>query len=325
MQNRISYLDIARGIAIFLVVFGHCISSTTNPINQTILSFHMPLFFVISGMLLSDKPVANRDVKNWMQKKCKHLLVPQVVLGLFECIFVVIHGFFETRSFTMLSFGDIVYAILRWWFLLVLFQVNLISLVLKNFIFKSKVLRAVFMVLLSLTVVLQQTGLILQERLPCYVNVLPFALLFYMAGFFGKSILERSGEKIAFVAIAMLVCIIVSQINEPVLMYDNRYGNFLMFLITSLLGSYAVIGFSQRISSQFFTWLGQVSIIVYVLQFHVNQYCKFGIRMIVEKFVQNNNVAVASTICLTTILSLCICCALAYFISKTRLKIAFGC
>ena len=54
-NGRIPLYDEARGIAILLVVIGHCIGSLHNPMNQAILSFHMPLFFQIS--LICERPL----------------------------------------------------------------------------------------------------------------------------------------------------------------------------------------------------------------------------------------------------------------------------
>ena len=52
--NRLIYLDALRGFAILLVVVGHLIqynyqSALDDPIFNAIYSFHMPLFFFISG------------------------------------------------------------------------------------------------------------------------------------------------------------------------------------------------------------------------------------------------------------------------------------
>ena len=47
-NKRIEYLDIARGIGIFLVVLGHCYS-LPEWMWHLIYSVHMPLFFVLSG------------------------------------------------------------------------------------------------------------------------------------------------------------------------------------------------------------------------------------------------------------------------------------
>lgn len=48
-SKRIESLDIAKGIGIFLVVFGHFLNMHSYP-GIIIYSFHMPLFFFISGM-----------------------------------------------------------------------------------------------------------------------------------------------------------------------------------------------------------------------------------------------------------------------------------
>ena len=63
MINRIAWLDALKGFAIFTVVLGHCVTdclaSNTFPKDKEMLqrvydfiySFHMPLFFLISGYL----------------------------------------------------------------------------------------------------------------------------------------------------------------------------------------------------------------------------------------------------------------------------------
>lgn len=54
MKERIQYIDAMRGFAILLVVIGHLIQynfedAFHNDIFNIIYSFHMPLFFFISG------------------------------------------------------------------------------------------------------------------------------------------------------------------------------------------------------------------------------------------------------------------------------------
>ena len=230
-----------------------------------------------------------------------------MTLGIFECIFIVLRGFFETHSFTLLSFGDVIHAILRWWFLLVLFQINLISIFVKNIILKNTIRQIIFCFILIGIVILQQSGFILQNRIPCFVHIVPFALMFYMIGFYSKKLL--SNTRLIILPICILVVVFLSQVNEPILMYDNQYGNFWIFLMTSLCGSYAVIGISQRLNSNFFIWLGKVSIIVYVLQFHINQYCRFAVKCILGKmfFLVNAGIISYLVIILTILSSLTIC------------------
>ena len=82
-KKRVLWIDVARGIAILLVVLGHCIGNLFNPGNRFILAFHMPLFFFLSGMCISESVIS---AKNYLVKKVKTLLVPQAVLGILNFI-----------------------------------------------------------------------------------------------------------------------------------------------------------------------------------------------------------------------------------------------
>ena len=49
---RLPYMDVAKGMGILCVIIGHMGNET---INRIIFSFHMPLFFLISGYFLSNR------------------------------------------------------------------------------------------------------------------------------------------------------------------------------------------------------------------------------------------------------------------------------
>jgi fucose 4-O-acetylase-like acetyltransferase len=52
-KERLPYIDSAKAIGILLVIIGHCESINTIPyLRGMIYSFHMPLFFIISGMFI---------------------------------------------------------------------------------------------------------------------------------------------------------------------------------------------------------------------------------------------------------------------------------
>lgn len=54
--NRIYYVDVAKGIAIFCMVLGHTYSEGNGEsILKWIYSFHMPLFFLTTGILYNLK------------------------------------------------------------------------------------------------------------------------------------------------------------------------------------------------------------------------------------------------------------------------------
>lgn len=50
-DDRLSYLDIAKGLGMFFIVFGHVMKS--GMIRQVVFSFHVPLFFILSGLTFS--------------------------------------------------------------------------------------------------------------------------------------------------------------------------------------------------------------------------------------------------------------------------------
>ena len=52
--QRLSYIDTMKAIGIALIVFGHAPGLDAS-LKTLIYSFHMPLFFFVSGLLLSDE------------------------------------------------------------------------------------------------------------------------------------------------------------------------------------------------------------------------------------------------------------------------------
>lgn len=64
-----SDIDVAKGIGILAVVIGHVF---TGPIVPAIFLWHMPLFFFISGYLLSPR----QNVTRYLVSKAKSLLIP---------------------------------------------------------------------------------------------------------------------------------------------------------------------------------------------------------------------------------------------------------
>ena len=73
-KRRINYLDIAKGIGIILVVWAHA----RGPLQSYIYQFHMPFFFIISGLLYSEKS----SFKEYLWKKTKGLYIPFVFWNL---------------------------------------------------------------------------------------------------------------------------------------------------------------------------------------------------------------------------------------------------
>ena len=91
-KKRNHFLDIAKGVAIFLMLWGHCIqycmansgmSFLENGVFKFIYSFHMPLFMLISGYLFFFS-FSKRDLASLLVHRTQSLLQPIVFCGIFE-------------------------------------------------------------------------------------------------------------------------------------------------------------------------------------------------------------------------------------------------
>ena len=71
-MKRNPTIDILRGIAIFLVVFGHI--SHIGWTKTYIWGFHIPIFFFISGMLFNENKY--NSITNFIKSKFRTLIIP---------------------------------------------------------------------------------------------------------------------------------------------------------------------------------------------------------------------------------------------------------
>lgn len=81
-RNRIEWVLVAKGIAILLVVIGHYNPDSApaywTALNAVIYSFHMPLFFLLSGYLYSRGSYA---YPNLIRRKTRRLLYPFIAIA----------------------------------------------------------------------------------------------------------------------------------------------------------------------------------------------------------------------------------------------------
>jgi len=73
--KRLTCLDMTRGIAIILVVLGHS-GFVGNSCNIWLSTFHLPTFFLLSGVLLQRKKEEYRPLPQLLLQKAKGVLIP---------------------------------------------------------------------------------------------------------------------------------------------------------------------------------------------------------------------------------------------------------
>ncbi|HEY9528673.1 MAG TPA: acyltransferase family protein, partial [Anaerolineales bacterium] len=94
MSKRIEYLDIAKGIGILLVVLGHNDFEVISLfVQRLIYSFHMPLFFFLSGYFLNTAV----PFFDFVKKRFNTLLKP--------FLFTIFLIYFTSISFEKMGFN----------------------------------------------------------------------------------------------------------------------------------------------------------------------------------------------------------------------------
>jgi acyltransferase len=104
-SGRISWIDIAKGLGIILVIHGHTLSPDSY--RYIIYAFHMPLFFFLSGLVFRyDK----YSLLQTIQKTIKNLLIPYFLFALLSYgLWIVNNGAVLTLEKVIIHLHGIIY------------------------------------------------------------------------------------------------------------------------------------------------------------------------------------------------------------------------
>lgn len=95
--KRLDHLDMAKGLGMILVLIGHLqgdsiftFSPYIKPLCAYIFSFHMPMFFIISGILIAVKNDEARSFKDVAKARFRGIMIPYMWFSAFYLLFVII-------------------------------------------------------------------------------------------------------------------------------------------------------------------------------------------------------------------------------------------
>lgn len=259
-MQRIAWIDIAKGMAIFLMVCGH--TSIPLSVSNWIWSFHMPLFFVVSGMLFS--PDRYPSAMAFVRKRCMSLLVPWIS---FTIITVLCS---PSDSIRLLCEGRNLHAL---WFLPVLFVVEIMGYYLSKIAVEGgKLLFA--LVMASVGFVMEKYGI----RLPFNLEASLYATLFYTIGFVCKRIITTSEPKWMYILFLLAVNVSLSQVLPRTDIAANKIGMYGVNALNAFVGTMAIFFLAQKEESwnrenllkKFFVWAGQNTLIILGLSAVIN-------------------------------------------------------
>lgn len=259
-QKRNQALDFAKGLAILLMIYDHIVGT-----GKFITSFHMPLFFIISGYLMKEG-----SVKEIIAKKSKGLLLPYVkynvlamLVGGVKCKFYEKNNWHETGTYIVRKFINIFLAKDIWllWFLLVLFEATIIYIVVRRFS-PNGFVRWILVGLIFFF------GYILSQRYgqdtPYYIDQGMFAVLFIAVGDSAKKLgIDQMERKRRLLYIGIAVVIWGLGIHYGLFVMALRiFDGFPLCVLAAIAGTAVVIyasDFLRRIPvvGAYVVWCGQ--------------------------------------------------------------------
>lgn len=255
-KTRIEYIDIAKGITIFLVIVGHAANNLDMPFYRVVLYyFHMPLFFLLSGITLKAK--AEYSWTTWKSIIRKNILVLMVPYFLWGLIY---------SQFSFVNMGRIVYGswksltnagtLTSLWYIPCLFivrlEVHLLFQLFKKIHVNDRILAAGFAVISFVIGFL--IPYIETPGYPWCIDISFVALGFVLLGYAGKDLFRKLSDlNWKYLVGGMLVGVLILALGtgfrmddiELVLMCGHVYGDPLYFFINAFAGSAAILFLSM--------------------------------------------------------------------------------
>ena len=288
MKHRIVWADNAKAIGIFLVVLGHLnFNAGDVHLSQFIFSFHMPLFFILSGFFT---PSGSIRPQEYVKKSVKAVVVPYLFFMVLTWPWYAMLVWLNRATYGIVGFTEVIQRTVLgilvpynndihsdWsimtngslWFLLGLFWVKcLYSFTRKWKIWAIVLLSVVFLIV---TVALKSNGL---DALPWFLHTLFLAYPFFMIGVVLKSTGTLTSlnnrplwQKMTVTVVCLVLCYLVSEINGRMSIGSITFGkNILLCMTTGILGSIGILSLSQSlIQSKFLSVVGGGTITILAL------------------------------------------------------------
>lgn len=278
-NKRIEWLDVAKGIVILFMILGH--TGLPLRLSNIIFAFHMPFFFVASGLTTN---FTKYPIGSFCYKKLKSLGIPFVIYSLINLILWPIAKKETYHSF-IINFMEDGWGGVALWFIPVLFFALFMARIV--YLIKDDKIRNTVTVLLPFL-----SGILCfyKLHLPWNLSVVPLATFFVLAGDYCKRFLDTlyslDKPKWYWFILSLVVMLVVSQMWR----LDMAFNSVLPIvpkIVAALCGCYCVEKVSVFIAkkmgyvSKIFKEIGKETYIILafsqIIIFSSNAFFKIGI------------------------------------------------
>lgn len=266
-----------------LVLFGHLLPNHSI-VKAIIYSFHMPLFFITAGYVLSNRPFSSI-----VKKRFRSVIIPYLVFGL-------IYGSFDLKSLCFILYGSnesLIYAGSNGmlWFLPCLF----FSIVMGGEVVRRNMMISIpFFLFVGFLLHKLHNSIALNSHIlgfPFAIDIVTISTAFVLFGYlirttkyFSLPTLPKS--KLIIVSLLFFTSIL-SIFNRPQLGYTQMatgtLGNWFAFYVIAVISSVGILSLSQLLSYMKpvvrpLSWLGQNSLAIFIvhrsLLYSLKPYCE---------------------------------------------------
>ncbi len=270
MERRIDYIDIAKGIGILLVLFGHLLPN--NELKIWIYMFHMPLFFIVYGMISKNELFIATVYKRFVGIYIPYILWGLIFAGFtfYNCALLV----YGTNK-SLISAGSSGML----WFLTVMFFASVLSALVQKIVKEKRNVEFVaIIILVTIGTVIHYVGNFKNYGVPFSANV-----VFVSAGYIilGKIIadnfdkiytllknnLARTVVSVAFLLVAIFGIFLKTETGYPQ-MATLDVGFIPIYFIISVLPCLGLMIISKMLSTakmkKILIFLGQNSMTIFI-------------------------------------------------------------
>lgn len=256
-EERLEWLDMARGISIISIILGHIYA--TNVVKIWICSFHVPLFFIISGCLIKYK--SHNDLKKTIITRVRTVLLPYILFGI---IYILIE-FILTDFDILILVNDIKHLMMfrgvgALWYLPTFFIAECLFIALKNILKKEIIVLATCITLFVLCLSLPYIYYTYEVLMLVRVSV---GVLFISFGYYLFEYIKRTSISYAWIGVMLFLNIVLSNVNGLVDLYSIELKNVFLYIANAILGAGGCLFLCKKLKcNRHLKWMGTNSLII---------------------------------------------------------------